>query len=137
MDFGKLTVEDQDLVAELLIFGTPGQDRFDFMWEVLSEGMDAFVLMVDLSDPESFAKAREILDHFTGRSSVPFVVGANKAEGNRDRLEDLHAALAPHGVNLTIVPCEALDRESARELLLTTLIKVLDELEDDISESAA
>jgi signal recognition particle receptor subunit beta len=43
MDFGRITVDD-DLV--LYLFGTPGQKRFDFMWEILSEGMLGFVVMV-------------------------------------------------------------------------------------------
>ena len=44
MDFGRITV-DEDLV--LYLFGTPGQKRFDFMWEILSEGMFGFIVMVD------------------------------------------------------------------------------------------
>ena len=42
MDFGRITV-DEDLV--LYLFGTPGQKRFDFMWEILSEGMLGFIVM--------------------------------------------------------------------------------------------
>ena len=48
MDFGRITV-DQDLV--LYLFGTPGQKRFDFMWEILSEGMLGFVVVVDSTRP--------------------------------------------------------------------------------------
>ncbi len=44
MDFGRITV-DKELI--LYLFGTPGQRRFDFMWEILSEGMLGFVVMVD------------------------------------------------------------------------------------------
>ena len=50
MDFGRITI-DRDLV--LYLFGTPGQDRFDFMWEILSEGMLGYVLLVDAARPES------------------------------------------------------------------------------------
>ena len=48
MDFGRITV-DEDLV--LYLFGTPGQKRFDFMWEILSEGMLGFIVIVDSSRP--------------------------------------------------------------------------------------
>ena len=51
MDFGRITV-DEDLV--LYLFGTPGQKRFDFMWEILSEGMLGFIVMVDSTRPETF-----------------------------------------------------------------------------------
>ena len=59
MDFGRITV-DEDLV--LYLFGTPGQKRFDFMWEILSEGMLGFIVMVDSTRPETFREARSILD---------------------------------------------------------------------------
>ncbi len=55
MDFGRITV-DEDLV--LYLFGTPGQKRFDFMWEILSEGMLGFIVMVDSTRPETFREAR-------------------------------------------------------------------------------
>ncbi|MDH3943327.1 MAG: ATP/GTP-binding protein, partial [Anaerolineae bacterium] len=59
MDFGRITVDD-DLV--LYLFGTPGQKRFDFMWEILSEGMLGFIVMVDSTRPETFREARSILE---------------------------------------------------------------------------
>ena len=46
MDFGRISLGD-DLI--LYLFGTPGQERFDFMWEILSEGMLGFIVMVDSS----------------------------------------------------------------------------------------
>ena len=61
MDFGRITV-DNDLV--LFLFGTPGQKRFDFMWEILSEGMLGFIVMVDSTRPETFREARSILETF-------------------------------------------------------------------------
>ena len=50
MDFGRITV-GEDLV--LYLFGTPGQRRFDFMWDILSQGMLGFVVMVDSTKPET------------------------------------------------------------------------------------
>src|SRR5512137_2867168 len=61
MDFGRITVDD-DLV--LYLFGTPGQKRFDFMWEILSEGMLGFIVIVDSSRPETFREAKGILQTF-------------------------------------------------------------------------
>src|SRR5688500_15649414 len=62
MDFGRLTV-DGDLA--LYLFGTPGQKRFDFMWEILAEGMLGFIVLVDAERPEAVAESRDILDFFT------------------------------------------------------------------------
>src|SRR4030066_997706 len=61
MDFGRISV-DENLV--LYLFGTPGQRRFDFMWEILAEGMLGFVGLVDSSRPETFREARRILETF-------------------------------------------------------------------------
>ncbi len=68
MDFGRITI-DEELI--LYLFGTPGQRRFDFMWEILSEGMLGFVVMVDSTRPETFREARRILDTFRSYSPCP------------------------------------------------------------------
>src|SRR6059058_1448673 len=74
MDFGRITI-DRDLV--LYLFGTPGQDRFDFMWEILGEGMLGYILLVDSSRPDSLEESVGILDSFRRMAHVPFVVGLN------------------------------------------------------------
>jgi len=77
MDFGRITV-DNDLV--LFLFGTPGQKRFDFMWEILSEGMLGFIVMVDSARPETFREARSILETFHAYAPTPYLVAANKQD---------------------------------------------------------
>jgi small GTP-binding protein len=131
MDFGKLTVKDDDLLAELYMFGTPGQDRFDFMWDVLAEGMDGYILMIDLSHGEkALREAAGILEHFRDMSDAPFVVGANRAAGHPELMERLDEILGLDP-SATVVPCEAIDKESAKEVLLVLLIKVLSALADE------
>ena len=76
MDFGRITI-DRDLV--LYLFGTPGQDRFDFMWEILGEGMLGYVLLLDAEREDSLAEAIGILDAFRTMARVPFVVALNRA----------------------------------------------------------
>ncbi len=56
------------------------QKRFDFMWEILSEGMLGFVVMIDSTRPETFREARRILDTFRSYSPVPYIVAANKQD---------------------------------------------------------
>ena len=77
MDFGRITVDD-DLV--LYLFGTPGQRRFDFMWEILAEGMLGFIVMVDSAKPETFREAKSILETFRAYAPTPYVVAANKQD---------------------------------------------------------
>lgn len=123
LDFGKLTLADEDLRIELSLFGTPGQERFKFMWDVLAEGMDGFVVLADLSRPESFEETARIVEHFRALSSAPFVIGANKCDGEPPG--DLAARLGAPGA--PVIACDVTDRDSARDLLLAVLEAVLDE----------
>lgn len=76
MDYGILTLDG----ITLHIYGTPGQDRFDFMWEVLCEGALGLVLLVAGDQPQTFPQARNILDFITSRIPVPFVVGVTRED---------------------------------------------------------
>ena len=126
MDFGRITV-DEDLV--LYLFGTPGQKRFDFMWEILSEGMLGFIVMVDSTRPETFREARSILETFRAYAPTPYVVAANKQD--RDdawELEDMQHALRLDE-NVKLLPCVATERETVKTVLLELLYSILEEME--------
>ena len=123
LDFGKLVLADEELHVELSLFGTPGQERFKFMWDVLAQGMDGYVVLVDASRPETHAEAAAILAHFRELSPVPYVIGANRAEPDADLRELAMALGAPDAV---VLPCDATDQESAREMLLVLLEAALD-----------
>jgi len=126
MDFGRITI-DEDLV--LYLFGTPGQKRFDFMWEILSEGMLGFIVVVDSSRPETFREARSILDTFRGYAATPYVVAANKQD-HEDAWspEDLRIALKIDG-DIKVLPCVARDRESVQNALLELLYSILERMD--------
>jgi len=125
MDFGRITVSD-DVV--LYLFGTPGQARFSFMWETLSEGMLGFVVLVDASEPHTLSDAREMITFFTEMSDVPFVVAANKVEpDDTEFLLQVREDLAlPAGVPL--LPMDARDRESVKAVLLALLRRILESM---------
>lgn len=126
MDFGRITV-DQDLV--LYLFGTPGQKRFDFMWEILSEGMLGFVVMVDSTRPETFREARSILETFRAYAPTPYVVAANKQDlPDAWELEDIRLALRLQQ-NVKLLPCTANKRDSVKTVLLELLYSILAEME--------
>lgn len=126
MDFGRITV-DRDLV--LYLFGTPGQERFDFMWEILGEGMLGYVLLVDAARPDSVAEARGILDAFRRMARVPYVVALNRSAGV-DEMEQARLRGALDVDQRTpIVACDATDKESVKAVLLALLYSVLDEVE--------
>lgn len=126
MDFGRITVDD-DLV--LYLFGTPGQRRFDFMWEILAEGMLGFVVMVDSTKPETFREAKSILETFRAYAPTPYVVAANKQDlPDAWSTDDLRIALRiDEGIKL--LPCVANDKESVKTVLLELLYSILEEME--------
>jgi len=128
MDFGRITI-DEELV--LYLFGTPGQKRFDFMWEILSEGMLGFIVVVDSSRPETFREARSILDTFRGYAATPYVVAANKQD-HEDAWspEDLRIALKIDG-DIKVLPCVARDRESVKTALLELLYSILERMDSE------
>ncbi len=126
MDFGRITV-DNELV--LYLFGTPGQKRFDFMWEILSEGMLGFVVMVDSTKPETFREAKSILETFRAYAPTPYVVAANKQDLSEAwELEDLRIALRLDPA-VKLLACTATDREKVKEVLLELLYSILAEME--------
>jgi uncharacterized protein len=126
MDFGRITI-DQDLV--LYLFGTPGQKRFDFMWEILSEGMLGFVVMVDSTRPETFRESRSILETFRAYAPTPYVVTANKQDcQDAWDVEDMRIALRLDP-NVKLLPCIAWDKESVKMVLLELLFSILSEMD--------
>jgi signal recognition particle receptor subunit beta len=122
MDFGRITI-DRELV--LYLFGTPGQERFDFMWHILGEGMLGFVLLVDASTPKQLPDAADILATFRAMASVPYVVAVNRARPG-DGAEDRVRTMLRIPPDVPVVPCDATNRESVKSVLLSLLYAVLE-----------
>src|SRR5512142_1315290 len=123
MDFGRITVDD-DLV--LYLFGTPGQKRFDFMWEILSEGMLGFIVMVDSTRPETFREARSILQTFRAYAPTPYVVAANKQDRNDAwELNDMRIALRLDS-RIKLLSCVAGRKARAKALRRERLCSILE-----------
>jgi uncharacterized protein len=118
LDFGTIAVSEE---VSLYLFGTPGQDRFDFMWEILSEGCIGYVVLIDSCRPAHFAEAQRLVDRFAEITSAPFVVAASKQDDPaampvsymRRRLR------LPPGT--PIIPCTASDRDSVKQVLMRLL----------------
>ncbi len=128
MDFGRITVDD-DLI--LYLFGTPGQRRFDFMWEILAEGMLGFVVLVDSARPETFREAKSILETFRAYAPTPYVVAANKQDLSEAwALDDLRVALRLED-DVKLLPCTATDREKVKSVLLELLYSILEEMDEE------
>ncbi|MFJ8464447.1 GTP-binding protein [Streptomyces swartbergensis] len=118
LDFGRITIS-RELV--LYLFGTPGQQRFWFMWNDLALGALGAVVLVDVRRPESSFAA---IDFFE-RRGIPFVVGVNGFHGEHPYPpEDIRDALAvPEHVRVLL--CDARDRESCRDVLIALIDQLI------------
>jgi len=126
MDFGRITLRE-DLV--LYLFGTPGQERFWFMWDELVLGALGAVV---LADTRRLADCFPAIDYFE-RRDIPFVVALNRFEGSRHySIEDVRAAL-DLDPSLPIILCDARSRESAKEVLITLIEHVLSVADEPVS----
>ncbi|MEU3273906.1 ATP/GTP-binding protein [Saccharomonospora sp. NPDC006951] len=118
LDFGRITISP-DLI--LYLFGTPGQDRFWFMWDELAHGALGAVVLADTRRLDSCFPA---VDFFEQRG-LPFVVGVNCFDGaHRYGTEEVRAAL---DVDQTVpmLLCDARDRESTKQVLVTLIQHVM------------
>ena len=126
MDFGRITLRE-DLV--LYLFGTPGQERFWFMWDELVLGALGAVV---LADTRRLADCFPAIDYFE-RRDIPFIVALNRFEGSRHySIEDVRVAL-DLDPSLPIIMCDARSRESAKEVLITLIEHVLSVADEPVS----
>ncbi|MFF7182603.1 ATP/GTP-binding protein [Streptomyces sp. NPDC008121] len=114
MDFGRITLRE-DLV--LYLFGTPGQDRFWFLWDELAQGALGAVVLADTRRLEdSFAA----IDYFE-RRGIPFTVAVNCFEGaRRFSAENVRGAL-DLDPEVELLMCDARDRESVKNVLVAVV----------------
>jgi signal recognition particle receptor subunit beta len=119
MDFGRITV-DETLV--MYIFGTPGQERFAFMWDDLCDGALGAVV---LADTRRLSDSFVALDYFEARDT-PFVVAVNHFDGSyRYPIPEVRDALGV-AEHIPVVDCDARNRESVKNGLITLLQHVYD-----------
>ncbi|MBB4933817.1 hypothetical protein F4561_004637 [Lipingzhangella halophila] len=119
LDFGRITISD-DIV--LYMFGTPGQDRFWFLWEELVTGALGAVVLADTRRLETCFSAVDFFE----RHHVPFVVAVNCFEGaHRYASEEVREAL-DLSERVPVLLCDARTRHSSKDVLLTLIRHVAD-----------
>lgn len=118
LDFGRVTVNDD---LRLYLFGTPGQERFGFMWDDLVEGALGALILTDTRRLEA---CYDSIDYYEA-SGIPFIVAVNQFEdGPLHRLDQVRSALDVDR-EIPIVRFDARDRESVKEVLIRLLDMLL------------
>jgi signal recognition particle receptor subunit beta len=118
MDFGRITIRDGLI---LYLFGTPGQDRFWFMWDELSLGALGAVV---LADTRRLADCFPSIDYFE-RRGLPFVVGVNCFDDGYDYTSDEIREALDLDPSIPVVMCDVRQRRSGKQVLTTLVGHVL------------
>ena len=114
MDFGRITV---DATLVMYLFGTPGQERFGFMWDDICTGALGAVVLVDTRRIDQCFPG---IDYFEAKR-IPFVVGVNTFDGApRFPIDEVRDALGV-GEHVPVLECDAREKESVKRSLITLL----------------
>lgn len=113
MDFGRVELDGHTVH----LFGTPGQTRFNFMWEILAKEMNGFIVLVDSTDTPSFPDAAELIEQFSSFVDVPYLIASNKS--------DLEGAVSVDDVRngirvdsqVPVIESVAIDKDSVHAVL--------------------
>ncbi|WP_127553967.1 ATP/GTP-binding protein [Actinoplanes sp. OR16] len=118
LDFGRITLDETLL---LYLFGTPGQDRFAFLWDDLVDGALGAIVLVDTRRVEDCFPAIEYFEE----TGIPFIVGMNLFDGGqRFEAEEVRDALGIDA-GVPIVECDARRRDSVKGTLVSLTEEIL------------
>lgn len=125
MDYGVLHLPGG---MNVHLYGTPGQERFSFMWDILTVGAIGLVLLIDCARPKPLEDLDFYLDAFgpfVSRSQGALVVGLTRRElGAAPPLADFRGALARRDLAVPVFEADGREREDVRRLLLALLALV-------------
>lgn len=124
LDFGRLTISPNQ---SLHLYGTPGQTRFDFMWDILIKKAHAYILLVDAHRPDHFRYTRKILHFLKARVDIPYLIGLTHTDcPDAWDAEDiaLSLALVDEYTRPPIININATERASVKEGLITLIEQI-------------
>ncbi len=114
MDFGRVELNG-DTVH---LYGTPGQTRFSFMWEILAKEMNGFIVLVDATDTPSFPEAAELIQQFSSFVDVPHVVVANKVDlDDAASVDDVRRGTRA-STDVPVLECVSVEKDSVRNVVM-------------------
>ena len=123
MDYGVLNLEGGSKVH---LYGTPGQDRFNFMWEILSENAMGFVILIDSARPDPLADLEQYLAAFSkpiAKCNGMVVIGVTRTELNPEigLLDKLYQRISAHKLNIPVFEVDGRERQDVKQMLLALL----------------
>lgn len=123
-DYGQLTLDNGDRIR---LFGTPGQQRFKFMWQTLAKSALGVIILIDNSRPDPLADLGVYLDGFSDQlKTLPCVIGVGRSETHiRPTLQDFSDALEREGHIFPILPIDVRNNSDV-VLLIDTLLSQIE-----------
>lgn len=120
MDYGSMRLDNNEM---LHLYGTPGQERFNFMWELLTDGSIGVVVMLDDANPDPLEDLRSFITAFRDFiSDHAVVIGITRMElGKGLKLEDYHAALMEFDLNIPVFEVDARQHDDVMALVQALL----------------
>lgn len=113
MDYGRVDLDGETLH----LYGTPGQHRFNFMWEILASEMNGFIVLVDSTDVPSFPEAAILIEQFSSFVDVPYMVVANKSDLDGAANEHVVRDGTKAASSIPVASSNATDKNSVHEVL--------------------
>jgi uncharacterized protein len=123
MDYGELTLQGSE---KLRLYGTPGQERFSFMWDILSKGALGLVILVDNSRPDPLADLSLYIRGFAQLiETTACVVGVGRTESHpRPDVDAISAHLAAQNVHCPVIAVDVRERSQVVGLLELLLLQL-------------
>jgi hypothetical protein len=117
LDYGQMTVDER----RVHLFGTPGQERFAYMWEMLSKGADAMVVLLDATNDDAQTQTRVLLDRIrTERRDLPFVLAVTHSDvSGFDAAEAVSARFVDEAMH--VLHLDARDADACRDVITNLL----------------
>ena len=118
MDYGLIQLDD--------LYGTPGQERFDFMWDILSQGSMGLILLLDNTRGNPLKDLKFFLDSFADLlKTAPLVVGVTKMDIRAMPGIDVYQKyLAQNGFNVPVFEVDARNEEDVKQLVTAMLFQI-------------
>ncbi len=121
MDFGRVSIAPNQ---SLHLYGTPGQSRFDFMWDILIKKAQAYILLVDAHRPEQLRSGRRILNFINQRVQLPHIIGLTHTDcPDAWEAEDVAIALGliKEQIKAPLISVNATERASVLPAVITLI----------------
>lgn len=123
LDYGELTLDGGD---KLRLYGTPGQSRFDFMWQVLARGALGLIILIDNRRPDPFEDLDTYLEGFKDLiKTTACVVSVGRLETHpKPDLEDFAVHLESRGILCPVIPTDVRDNAQVVQLLELLMLQL-------------